>query len=272
MQTNKYRNHFLNKSLPLVIALTGISSTAMAHIIPTNFGTFDGLISTTVNKNGGVSGNYGWIDGTDADWGDSHKTTWFSFTLTGKADVSLAFTEKANAFGIKGLNPGFTLYQGVPHPVTGELDHDYSDGSILLRSIDCAATPGCITTEGSLRTLTSFRITNDDDPTGTSPSFFTYVGHAYDGSQNYGTGEIAGGDGLTDHTVSASFQNLLEGNYIAFVGGSNYASQSGSGSYGIGATFTITPSAVVPVPGAVWLFGSALTGLLGVARRKSTAQ
>ena len=33
---------------------------------------------------------------------------------------------------------------------------------------------------------------------------------------------------------------------------------------------TFNPAAVVPVPAAVWLFGSGLLGLLGVARRKRT--
>lgn len=33
-------------------------------------------------------------------------------------------------------------------------------------------------------------------------------------------------------------------------------------------SLSITPAAVVPVPAAVWLFGSALTGLIGVSRRK----
>jgi hypothetical protein len=32
---------------------------------------------------------------------------------------------------------------------------------------------------------------------------------------------------------------------------------------------SITEVAAVPVPAAVWLFGSALTGLIGVNRRKS---
>jgi hypothetical protein len=38
---------------------------------------------------------------------------------------------------------------------------------------------------------------------------------------------------------------------------------------GIGSTITVTSTAVVPVPAAVWLFGSGLLGLVGVARRRS---
>ena len=38
----------------------------------------------------------------------------------------------------------------------------------------------------------------------------------------------------------------------------------------IGSTYDVTVQAV-PIPAAVWLFGSALMGLVGVSRRKSTA-
>jgi hypothetical protein len=37
------------------------------------------------------------------------------------------------------------------------------------------------------------------------------------------------------------------------------------------ASYTPTPTAVIPVPAAVWLFGSGLLGLVGIARRKKKA-
>jgi hypothetical protein len=259
------------KAYTLGLILTGLSSgSAMAHIIPTNFGSFDGLTEVApINRNKGVSGNYGWIDGTDADWADSHKTTWYSFTLTGMADVTLTFQQRSNANGGLGLIPGFTLYEGIPHKSPAGLDHDYSPGAIVIREADCAATPGCTTTEGSFRSLTTFRITNDDDPNGTSPIVFNYIGHAYDGSVDYGTGVIPGGDGIADNLVSKTFTHLAAGSYLAFVGGSNYDSQNTGGNYGVYGTFSLTPSQV-PVPGAVWLFGSALAGFFGWSRRKRT--
>ena len=265
------------KSLHVALLLVGMSSTtAMAHIIPVHLGTFDGTVAVSLpSANGGTSGNYGWIDGTDADWGDTHKTATFTFTLTGAADVNLSFTKKVNAFGGTGLIPGFTLYQGAAHEGS---DHDYSIGSELLRTTDCAATPGCTTTEGSLRSLTSFRITDDADPNGTSPSVFTYVGSAYDGSQTLPAANsplqdgnpylVPGGDGVADNIVSMLFPQLAAGDYIIFVGGADYASQTNTAARGVGLTFTLTPTAV-PIPGAVWLFGSALAGLIGSRRRKS---
>ncbi len=264
----------LKNPLHLALLLASLSSTsAMAHIIPINFGTFDGSVATTVagsgtGVNSGASGNYGWIDGADADWGDTHKIGTYKFTLTGAAaDVTLKFQRESNAFGGTGLIPGFTLYQGVAHEGS---DLDYSIGSELLRAAECAATVGCTTTEGSLRSLNSFRITDDSEPGGVNPSVFTYVGRAYDGlSQTLDGNLIAGADGLADGIVELLFQNLVPGNYMAFVGGANYGSQTNNTARGIGGFLTITP-VVVPVPGAIWLFGSALAGLIGMKRRKQT--
>jgi hypothetical protein len=70
---------------------------------------------------------------------------------------------------------------------------------------------------------------------------------------------VPGADGV----VSRTFQNLAPGEYIAFVGGVNYNSQTNQANRGIGGTLTITP---VPVPAAAWLFGSGLAGLVGLAR------
>ncbi len=274
---------------PLIVLMATLVAVAgfvpghesLAHIVPVNFGSFDGSVAATNNGTGtgvnsGTSGNYGWIDGADGDWADSHKVGYYAFTLTGTAaDVTLTFQRKSNAFGGSGLIPGFTLYEGVAH---GGEDHDFSLGSELIRAADCAATAGCTTTEGSFRALTTFRITSDADPTGANPAVFTYIGHAYDGNNVTLPGAnsplydnnpylVPGGDGVADGVVSRTFQNLAPGNYMAFVGGVAYTTQTNQAARGIGGTLTITP---VPVPAAVWLFGSGLAGLVGVLRRRQS--
>ena len=262
--------------LPLFLAGSLMATSAMAHITPIDLGDFNlGTAVTTTERNNGVGGDRGWVDGTDGDWGDTHATGQYSFTLTGNgsADVTLALRGKSNAFGGAGLSPGFTLYQGLSH-VGG--DHDFSVGSELMRAADCAATPGCTTTEGSFRAMENFRITTDADPTGTNPSVFTYVGHGYDGSVTLPGANsplydnqpylVPNGDGTLDRAVSMTFSGLTAGEYILFAAGTNYNAVT-SPARGMGLTLSVTP---VPVPAAVWLFGSGLAGLWGMYRRKAS--
>jgi hypothetical protein len=60
------------------------------------------------------------------------------------------------------------------------------------------------------------------------------------------------------------------GSSLAKVKFSNPLSETAFLSAG-GLTLAGTPSAVTPLPAAVWLFGSGLLGLTGIARRKSKA-
>lgn len=262
-------------TLSLILGGSLMATSAMAHITPVDIGDFSlGTAVTTTERNNGLSGDKGWIDGTDGDWGDTHAFASYSFSLVGEgsADVTLALRGKSNAFGGAGLSPGFTLYEGVAH-VGG--DHDFSIGSELMRVADCAATPGCTTTEGSFRAMADFRITTDADPTGTDASAFDYIGHVYNGSVTLPGANsplydgqpylVPNGDGTaTGNAVSFTFSNLTAGDYLVFAGGTNYNAVT-SPARGMGLTLSVTP---VPVPAAVWLFGSGLAGLAGLARRR----
>lgn len=64
--------------------------------------------------------------------------------------------------------------------------------------------------------------------------------------------------------ASLLFTNLAAGDYTLFVGG-NYSGGTGApGKY----TVNLTASPV-PIPAAVWLFGSAMAGLIGFGRRNN---
>ena len=65
-------------------------------------------------------------------------------------------------------------------------------------------------------------------------------------------------------SVSISFDPAFP-EYIGLING-----QGDIDTFGGGYTLAITPSAV-PVPAAVWLFGSGLLGLIAIARRKKAA-
>ncbi|SEO39763.1 hypothetical protein [Nitrosovibrio sp. Nv6] len=63
------------------------------------------------------------MDGTDADYGDSHKLRPYRFTLLELTDVTLEFEQATSqvtdhlgnvSTSQPGLIPGFSLYQGLP--------------------------------------------------------------------------------------------------------------------------------------------------------------
>lgn len=247
--------------LTVSIVGTGIASApAMAHFFPKILGTFDGTSGATATLTASVRGNYGWIDGTDADWGDTHRLVAYQFTLTNDAEIQLSFQQAVAFGGRNGLTPGFSLLRGHVHDPasTGGPDHDFSDSSITLRNIDS----GGAFTEGSFRALTDWRITNEAPLDEVSPSFFTYIGHAYDGVQDYGTGVIPGGDNLLDNMVTQSF-HLTAGDYTAFVGGSNYANQLAAlREYGVSGTITVISAVPEPETYAMLLAGLGLVGAM----------
>ena len=68
------------------------------------------------------------------------------------------------------------------------------------------------------------------------------------------------------NNVSTTMLNLIAGSYSAIVTGN--AVGNFGGLYSV--AMTAKPSAV-PVPAAIWLLGSGLLGLVGIARRKEVA-
>ncbi len=70
--------------------------------------------------------------------------------------------------------------------------------------------------------------------------------------------------------LAATFNSLglgfdIDGNYI---GGTPFDGIAGLINIGSGNSLTVTSVSTVPVPAAIWLFGSGLIGLIGVARHK----
>ena len=81
-----------------------------------------------------------------------------------------------------------------------------------------------------------------------------------------GPGRIITGVNLT----AVSVTGLTDASILAF--GDDFVTvdlgQGGGGELGWSATYTMETT-VIPVPAAVWLFGSGLLGLIGIARRKA---
>lgn len=77
------------------------------------------------------------------------------------------------------------------------------------------------------------------------------------------------------NSLESEFPNALQrltfSNYLGVAGETVsvvIASSLNGVSFGYISAGIATPSAVVPLPAAIWLFGSALVGLIGVGRRK----
>src|SRR4051812_39040678 len=81
------------KYLFLLVGMTSLPATPHVGYTGRNFGTFSDTYGTSTISGQGVTGNYGWIDGTDADYGDAHKTLAYRFTLLSPTDVTLTFQQ-----------------------------------------------------------------------------------------------------------------------------------------------------------------------------------
>lgn len=97
----------------------------------------------------------------------------------------------------------------------------------------------------------------------------------------YETG-VTGATGVTGNVAFATTKryatltltDLQAGWYALFVGGSDAAGTGGDISVKVTASSlasSYTPPAAVPLPSAVWLFGTALMGFLGASRKKMSA-
>lgn len=217
---------------------------------------------------GNVSSGFGWADGTDADFGDSHRLRAFRFTLADPTLVTITVTGTAVGAATALEFPGFSLCSGLTHVAPDALDHDGSPITVSYLS-----GLGGVPKEGAFRSLTDWTIGNEvvyntpgDPGSGVavpaSLKTLTFIGYAVDGTEtNFGSGKGIVGDGAADGTVTRTF-NLAAGDYSLFVGGADYDNQPAAPytNYGVAVT-------VVPEPSSALLF--ALSGLgLAVRRRR----
>ena len=246
-------SYTMKKSLLAAIAAVSLSGAlvASAHISYSgrNFGSLviDGPVVSNVSQT--ISSAFGWADGTDADWGDSHRGRFYRFTLTNSASVVITAQRNASGTGTPGtFLPGISLFAGWGQSASGEggfvevVTNDITN--LVFRAEQAAHDSAALSvssrplgTEGSFRPMTSWSIGNDDTyVTNGNPSSgiliaarlatFTYIGHAADGvATNYGAALGVQGDGLADGSVTATFDNLPAGDYSIFIGGANYSKQ-----------------------------------------------
>jgi len=235
----------MRKSLFVFAAIAAICAIqpVSAHLSYSgrNFGTLviDGPEVSNVSQT--VSSAFGWADGTDANWGDSHRGRFFRFTLTNAASVTISAQRNASGSGATNtFLPGISLFEGLGQSANGEgvmqgevfrAEQAGHDGAALSE----ISRPGG--TEGSFRSMTSWSLGNEDtyvtngNPTSgilipARLASFTYIGHAADGvATNYGPEIGILGDGNADGFVTASIDNLPAGTYTIYIGGAHYNKQ-----------------------------------------------
>lgn len=229
-------------SATALAVIFGAVQTASAHISYSgrNFGTLVvGAPATSINTQT-VSSSFGWADATDTDWGDTHRTRFFRFTLSTTSSVMI--TIERNGSGNQtvgngtagGFLPAVSVFSGLSH-TSSPLAHDSSSLSVewLVQTFGSSADgKGGSGKEGSLNALGNWSIGNSvtDYPTpsasGDSLRSFTYIGHAADGtSANFGSTPGIQGDGNADGILTATFNDLTPGDYSISIGGANYAAQ-----------------------------------------------
>lgn len=237
------------------------------------------ITATAFNgSNVGFTGNPGLSNNA---WGMQGAFTNF-YLPTAAATVTIdARSSKLNfpAFSLFRTNvayDGDTVATDTPLEVTGQI-HNFN-------SVGQAAQPGSASSIGIRWAIGTNGLVETLGYVSSSANNYTngYGGvinsGAYDVSIDnlYETG-ITGSIGLTGNPAFAStkrfadlvISNLQAGWYSIFVGGADITGVSGNG-ITVKVTASLQPgvTTVVPVPGAVWLFGSALLGVLGFGRKK----
>lgn len=255
-----------------------------------------GIVNATPDRT--VSSNAGWLAGQDATtWGNSHDNRFLYFNLAQASTIDFTITgTNTNGNGV--LNPGYSIFQGVA--INSVHDGAINPASYIgaqtgfaswspFSSANSAITNngGTLTTQhwGQYRSNADFTMANDGSAATANnaarpPAAFTL---AYTG--------LFGANG-TGNTITGHY-DLGPGIYSLVVGGANSAdlaalleaAQATNGDYTtarpeltaynnlrLARTFNIQFSVnPVPIPAAVWLFGSGLASIVALARRRSAS-
>ncbi|MDD2759106.1 MAG: hypothetical protein PHH11_02305 [Methylomonas sp.] len=204
-----------------------------------------------------VTSNIGWSDAADGDWGDSHHAAWFKFNLAEDSLVSITVSG-LNAGTYASVNQNGASINVTPALNLTDVGFSLYKGLFPAGAYDSAASlPIPSGKDGRWDALGDTTMANNSAAVGTV-EFKTAVNNSTDnvetlinffltaGDYSLGTG---GAFGATGTVIDADVGDHL-------------------GSYAIQASLSVQP---VPVPGAAWLFGSAVAGLIGFGRRKKIA-
>ncbi len=198
----------------------------------------------------------------------AHTGAWWNFQLTDTATTTIRVAAQAGQDFWPGFSvwaSGDTVFDGGTTSFGGEVS---SAGFGTPHSFNSTGAQGDSGTQwmangfgGNILETLGYAVSNTVNYPGTTPTGWGegIFSGAHDVSlTNIFENGITGSVG--NDFAELVFNDLAAGWYTLYVGGTNDAS--------LGGFYDINVS-TVPIPAAAWLFGSALLGLVGVARRKS---
>ena len=246
-----------------------------------------GIVNATPGRT--VSSNAGWLAGQDnTTWANSHDQRFLYFDLAQTMTVDFTITGTANTNGADVLNPAYSLFSGwspsqahdgAVIPAINATQTGFASWSPFA-STNTAITGagGTITTAhwGTYRSNGDFTMGAD---TGAQAGQYSTLHYLFSGSNLSGntiTGHYTLGPGVYSlivgganvHDFFSLLTDAIASNACATAGPActNYTNDR------LARNFTINFAvSAVPVPAAVILFGTGLTGIIAFARRRVTA-
>lgn len=254
-----------NGAALMVAASLSFGSSAAQASVAYNINGWDGGVfyGASDGRTPGI-----WIGGSAPAYTGSLSTPWFADLTVGTSDVvSNAGAHAAGADALYELAVGpMGWYRNVANSGRG---HGADIGLIKLESA-----------ANLTITVAADSLTTADLTTVIKPGFSLFQGwdtsstvttsaqkSAYLNNANNPFGSVGltylNGVGGTGSSVSLVFTNLAAGDYTLILGGNG---GGGHGDYSV----TFSSTAPVPLPAAVWLFGTALMGGTWISRRKAS--
>jgi hypothetical protein len=242
---------------------------------------FAGVGATFSSQDRTVRSNAGWVAGLNADTqADTHNARFLYFNLAGQATVDFTINALGNSNGASLLNPGFSIYSGAVPNVSHDGQYyagqtTFADWSPFNADNANIIANGGATTENRWGAFLANGDVTMATATATSTMAYTGLfgassnGNTLTGSYQFGPGLytlVVGGANSTDLAALLSHAIATEGDYTTPSGAlTGYTNARLARNFNI--QFNVTP---VPLPAAVWLFGTGVVSVIAFARRRKT--